>query len=127
MNNIKVWPHMTIVAVLCALIAGLGVAFYLKHEQTALAAEMPNAARIERIDGQVAFNDALYSNDPNGQTNTQWVAAMPNQIREPLRDNGHVQDTLDSLFEVQERLFRWRYPDWEDWDPDGEEYGQAAG
>ena len=55
------------------------------------------------------------------------VAAMPNQIREPLRDTGHVQDTLDSLFEVQERLFRWRYPDWEDWDPDGEEYGQAAG
>ena len=79
MNNIKVWPHMTIVAVLCALIAGLGVAFYLKHEQTAQAAEMPNAARIERVDGQVAFNDALYTNDPNGQTNTQWVAATPNQ------------------------------------------------
>src|SRR2546422_10810845 len=79
MNNIKVWPHMTIVAVLCALIAGLGVAFYLKHEQTVQAAEMPNAARIQRVDGQVAFNDALYTNDPNGQTNTQWVAATPNQ------------------------------------------------
>jgi uncharacterized protein HemX len=35
MNNMKAWPHLTIVAVLCALIAGLGVAFYLKHEQTA--------------------------------------------------------------------------------------------
>jgi hypothetical protein len=43
---------------------------------------------------------------------------MPNHIREPLRDSGQVQDTLDSLFEVQERLFRWRYPDWEDWDPE---------
>jgi hypothetical protein len=21
---------------------------------------------------------------------------------------------------VQERLFRWRYPDWQDWDPDAE-------
>ena len=52
---------------------------------------------------------------------------MPNQIREPLHDTGHVQDTLDSLFEVQERLFRWRYPNWQDFDPDGEEYDQAAG
>ena len=43
---------------------------------------------------------------------------MPAQIREPLRDTGHVQDTLDSLFDVQERLFRWRYPDWHDWDPE---------
>jgi hypothetical protein len=46
------------------------------------------------------------------------AATMPNQIREPLRDSGQVQDTLDSLFEVQERLFRWRYPDWQDWDPE---------
>jgi len=46
------------------------------------------------------------------------AATMPNQIREPLRDGGQVQDTLDSLFEVQERLFRWRYPDWQDWDPE---------
>ena len=44
--------------------------------------------------------------------------SMPPQIREPLRDSGHVQDTLDSLFDVQERLFRWRYPDWHDWDPE---------
>jgi hypothetical protein len=39
-------------------------------------------------------------------------------MSEPLRDNGQVQDTLDSVFEVQERLFRWRYPDWHDVDPD---------
>src|SRR5437660_6292933 len=95
MNNIKIWPHMTIVAALCALIAGLGVAFYLKHEQTAQAAEMPNAARIQRVDGQVAFNDALYTNDPNGQANTQWVAATPNQPcsvgdRIYTRENSHA-------------------------------------
>jgi hypothetical protein len=46
---------------------------------------------------------------------------MPDSIRDTLRDSGHVQETLDSLFEVQEKLFRWRYPDWEpespeDWD-----------
>ena len=48
------------------------------------------------------------------------AASMPSHLREPLRDAGHVQDILDSLFEVQERLFRWRYPDWHDWDPDGD-------
>src|SRR5438105_15606285 len=47
------------------------------------------------------------------------VGAMPDDCRESLRDNGHVQNTLDSLFEVQERLFRWRYPDWHDLDPHG--------
>ncbi len=48
------------------------------------------------------------------------VQPMPNHVKEPLRDYGQVQDTLDSLFEVQERLFRWRYPDWEDIEPDGD-------
>src|SRR6266849_11057664 len=46
----------------------------------------------------------------------QVVGTMPDHVREPLRDSGHVQDTLDSIFEVQERLFRWRYPDWHDFD-----------
>jgi hypothetical protein len=48
------------------------------------------------------------------------VELMPHHVREPLRDTGQVQDTLDSLFEVQERLFRWRHPDWEDTEPEGE-------
>jgi hypothetical protein len=47
--------------------------------------------------------------------------SMPAQVREPLRDSGQVQDILDSLFEVQEQLFRWRYPGWKDFDPDGDE------
>jgi hypothetical protein len=46
------------------------------------------------------------------------VGAMPDRVSEPLRDIGQVQDTLDSVFEVQERLFRWRYPDWHDFDPE---------
>jgi hypothetical protein len=50
------------------------------------------------------------------------VETMPNHIREPLNDCGHVQDTLDSLFDVQERLFRWRYPDWDDTEPDEIDY-----
>lgn len=55
------------------------------------------------------------------------VAGLPKQVSEAFRDTGHVQDTLDSLFEVQERLFRWRYPDWNDFDPDEGDYGFVAG
>src|SRR5260370_39634397 len=35
---------------------------------------------------------------------------MPNHVREPLKDTGHVQDTLGSLFEGQERRFRRGLP-----------------
>ena len=53
---------------------------------------------------------------------------IPLELGEPLRDSGQVQDTLDSLFEVQERLFRWRFPGWHDSDPDqDEDYDIAAG
>lgn len=55
------------------------------------------------------------------------VGAMPNHVREPLHDSGQVQDTLDSLFEVQERLFKWRYPDAQDFDPFADEDDLAAG
>ncbi|MEP6742687.1 MAG: FecR family protein [bacterium] len=74
MSSIKVWPHMTIVAIICALVAGLGVAFWLKHEQTVSAESLPNAARIQRVDGEVALNNGLYENGSDGQ----WVTATPN-------------------------------------------------
>jgi hypothetical protein len=50
------------------------------------------------------------------------VELMPDHIREPLRECEHVQDTLDCLFDVQERLFRWRFPDWVDTEPDELEF-----
>ncbi|MGI9065157.1 MAG: DUF6600 domain-containing protein, partial [Pyrinomonadaceae bacterium] len=81
MNRIKLWPHMTIVAVVIALIAGFGVAFWMKHEQTASAEELPYAARIQRVDGDVAFSDSL-PNTPNTDAtnaNPEWIAATPNQ------------------------------------------------
>ena len=56
----------------------------------------------------------------------QLGATMPSRVKEPLLDTGHVQGMLDSLFEVQERLFRWRYPDWHDWDPDADDSLEVA-
>lgn len=79
MNQIRLWPHLTIVAVLCALIAGLGVAFYFKHEQTVQAEALPNAARLQRLDGQVAISDALNPTLQSNDGNEQWIAATPNQ------------------------------------------------
>ena len=54
------------------------------------------------------------------------VGTMPDHVSESLRDTGQVQDTLDSLFEVQEQLFRWRFPGWTDFDPEGEEHDAVA-
>jgi hypothetical protein len=75
MNNVKVWPHLVIVAVVCAALAGIGVALWMKHEQTASAEALPNAARIQRVDGEVALDN---SNAANAQ-NDQWIAATENQ------------------------------------------------
>ena len=59
MNRIKLWPHATIVVALVAAVAGLGVYFWMKHEQTASAEALPYAARIQRVDGEVAFSDEI--------------------------------------------------------------------
>ena len=78
MNRIKVWPHMTIVAVVVALIAGVATALYFKNEQTVQAESLPNAARIQRVNGEVAFMDALNPGVDGSQTSTaneQWTAA----------------------------------------------------
>ena len=52
----------------------------------------------------------------------ELAATMPPRIAGGLRDSGQVQDTLDSMFEVQERLFRWRYPEWQDFDPESKDF-----
>src|SRR5262245_8015416 len=75
MKNWKLWPHVTLFALLCAVLAGLGVALWMKHEQTASAEALPNAALIQRVDGDVLLNNGLDANTAN----SQWVAASPNE------------------------------------------------
>jgi hypothetical protein len=58
-----------------ALVAGLGVWFYARHEQTAEAGALPNAARIQRVDGEVAF----CADRANTDANAQWTSATANQ------------------------------------------------
>ena len=94
MNRIKVWPHITLMAVAVALIAAVGVGFWMKQEQTASAEELPYAARIQRVDGEVAFSDSL-PNTNAADPNAEWIAATPNQPfsegdRIYTRDNSHA-------------------------------------
>jgi hypothetical protein len=75
MKEIKVWPHLTIVAVVCAVLAGVGVALWMRHEQTASAEAIPNAARLQRVEGEVALNNGEAAN-----TQTEdWIRATENQ------------------------------------------------
>jgi hypothetical protein len=75
MNKIKLWPHATVVLVVVALVAGLGVYLWMRHEQTASAEGLPYAARIQRVDGDVAFSDSRAGADGN----QDWTAATANQ------------------------------------------------
>jgi hypothetical protein len=75
MNRFKLWPHGAFVVAACALVTALGVYFWMKHEQNASAQELPYAARIQRVDGEVAFSD----NRANADANQDWTAATANQ------------------------------------------------
>ena len=75
MNNLKVWPHLAIIAVLVAIAAGVGVGLWMKHEQTASAEAIPNAARIQRVEGEVALDNSEAANTQSDQ----WITATDNQ------------------------------------------------
>src|SRR5207253_616095 len=74
MNRIRAWPHLAIIGLVCAVLAGAAIAFWLKHEQTAEASALPSAARIERLEGQVGVSN---TNENNG-SNTQFTEATEN-------------------------------------------------
>jgi hypothetical protein len=38
------------------------------------------------------------------------LGGIPQPVIDPFRDTEAVQEALDSIFEVQERLFRWKDP-----------------
>ncbi|HET9524515.1 MAG TPA: DUF6600 domain-containing protein [Pyrinomonadaceae bacterium] len=78
MNNLKVWPHLTIIGIVIAVLAGVGVAWWMKREPAASAKEVPNAARIQRVEGDVALSNAQDANAENAASE-QWIAATANQ------------------------------------------------
>src|SRR6266849_4710422 len=73
MNRTKVWPHAALIILGCALLAGMAALLWTKYERSALAKEMPMAARIERVDGQVGLNHSL-----DNAATAQWFEATAN-------------------------------------------------
>ncbi|HEV8589487.1 MAG TPA: DUF6600 domain-containing protein [Pyrinomonadaceae bacterium] len=73
MNRVRLWPHAVLIFLGVAIVAASAVLLWRKYEQTASAKTLPNPARIERVDGQVAINHSLDSN-----SNQQWFAATMN-------------------------------------------------
>lgn len=73
MKNLKLWPHLTVVALVFAVVSGAAVGLWVRHEQQAKAEALPGVARIERVDGAVGLNNSLADD-----ANTEWVAVTPN-------------------------------------------------
>ncbi len=74
MDRIKIWPHATIIVLGCAIVAGAAALIWTKYERTAEARALPNAARIERVDGQVGLNHSLDASS----TKADWIEATAN-------------------------------------------------
>ena len=74
MKGFKFWPHVAILVLVCAAIGGVVGALLVRHEQPAEAQVIPVAARMERVDGQVALNRGLN----NSVEDQQWVEVTPN-------------------------------------------------
>src|SRR5919198_5828185 len=74
MRQLKVWPHLTLVALICALVGGAAAALWVKHQQRNEAKALLSAARIERVDGQVGVG----RNAAGGTDAQQWLEATTN-------------------------------------------------
>jgi hypothetical protein len=73
MDRMKLWPHGTLIILAGAIIAAVAALFFTRYERTASAKQLPLAARIERVDGQVGLNRSL-----DQTQNAQWVEATAN-------------------------------------------------
>lgn len=72
MNRIKLWPHGILIVLAFAVVAAIAAALWTKYERTADAKALPNAARIERVEGQVGMSQSL------DNSNSQWIEARAN-------------------------------------------------
>ena len=93
MREIKVWPHLTIIAVICAVAAGVGVGLWMKRNQTASAESVLTAGRIQRVDGDVSVS-ALTN---NAAEQLQWsdaTANTPFSVGDRIYTNDNSQASL---------------------------------
>lgn len=62
---------------------------------------------------EVLNRDGVKTLDPDQRGEIRDVIAeLPQECVSVFRDSDHVQDVLDSVFDMQECLFRHRYPEY---------------
>src|SRR5215210_6463764 len=106
-NSIKVWPHLTLVFLVCAVLGGVAAALWMRHEPKAEALALPRAARVERVDGEVGLSRDL---NANMDEESNWVELSPNT---PLTtgDRVYVRDDSNASLAFTGRNYATVYPD----------------
>src|SRR5215218_11312399 len=106
-NSIKLWPHLTLVFLVCAAFGGVAAALWMRHEPKAEALALPHAARVERVDGEVGLSRDL--NAAAGDE-SDWVELTPNT---PLTtgDRLYARDDSRASLAFTGRNFATVYPD----------------
>jgi FecR protein len=101
MNRFRTWPHLAIIGVVCLVLGAGAAVLWSKHEQTAEASALPNAARLDRVSGEVALSRTLNSNNA---ANTQWVNATQN-TPVSVGDRIYTKDNADASIAFSGRNF----------------------
>src|SRR2546421_10214444 len=73
MNKVRFWPHGALIILACAVVGAIGALLLAKYERKAEASSLPNAARIERVEGQVGINQGA-----DNAANSHWITATAN-------------------------------------------------
>lgn len=93
MREIKVWPHLTIIAVIIAVAAGVGVGLWMKRNQTASAESVMTAGRIAKVDGDVSVASATTTTGSELQW-SQAAANTPFSVGDRIYTNDNAQASL---------------------------------
>src|ERR671921_1015150 len=75
MRRIKAWPHLTLVAIICAALGGGAAALWVRHQRNdGEAKALPSAARVERVEGDVGVG----RNAAGSEDSERWFEATTN-------------------------------------------------
>jgi hypothetical protein len=92
MNRMRFWPFGALIVLAVAGIAAIAAAVLFKYQRSAQASALPNAARIERVNGQVGINQ-----NPDNATSPQWIEATANM---PLGVGDRIYTKENSKTEI---------------------------
>src|SRR6266850_8479863 len=94
MQDIRVWPHLVVIAIVVAVLAGAGVLLWTKHRAGVDDTTRIAAARLDRVEGDVGVSQPS-AGDAANASKSQWTAArtnMPVSVGDRIvaRENAHA-------------------------------------